>query len=121
MIGGLIALGLGVKGWSVEACTENFEKLVPQAFKPRNLGPFSAVGQFRRILVSCLTGSLYDTPAFEAALKEVFGAKHELFGHGALKTAISATSSNSFPCILTNYNGTGVRRGDCGSFPAPCT
>lgn len=42
--GGVIALGLGAKKWSIEACTHHFEYLCQKAFTRRTGGNIPGVG-----------------------------------------------------------------------------
>lgn len=105
--GGIIALGLGVKHWSVAECMMRFRDLCAQAFSPR---PFK-----RLALIS--HKSLYKTTPLETALEGAFGSHGLLFGgrsddqRGDIKVAVTSTSAvENRPVILTNYNVAGPER-----------
>ena len=67
--GGLIALGLGVKQWSVNHCVTEFVRLCDQAFTPRELNNVFALEQ-----ATTLThGSKYKTTPLRQALRTAFG------------------------------------------------
>jgi hypothetical protein len=102
--GGIIALGLGVKGWTVEQCTTHFKNLCRQAFTPRGpslLKPFTIVG-FK---------SYYRTKPLEAVLRSAFDDNTSLYGDhkvgspASIRVAVTATAaSDGRPTILSNYN-----------------
>ncbi|KAI8626808.1 hypothetical protein F5Y19DRAFT_466119 [Xylariaceae sp. FL1651] len=91
--GGIIALGIGVKRWSVEHCTSLFKELCQQAFTPR---------VFKK----------------NESLQEAFDDNSTLFGGPktesatAIRVAVTSTiAGEDRPVILTNYN-TGVAERD---------
>ncbi|KAL8726779.1 MAG: hypothetical protein Q9181_005928 [Wetmoreana brouardii] len=109
--GGIIALGLVAKGWSVETCTNQFERLCGKAFTRRVGAGLPLVGS----LVSYYNHSEYETRPLEEALVEAYGEDDFLFGGSRLsqagngnnvKVAVVATSAtnNNLPVVLTNYN-----------------
>ncbi|THX27092.1 hypothetical protein D6D12_05739 [Aureobasidium pullulans] len=115
--GGIIALGLVSKGWSVDDCTRKFENLCHKAFQERMM----ARGPFLGRLIRTYYHSLYETAAIEGALKEAFTESADLFGAKptssgiyGIKVAVTATA---YPTILS------VQKRDvpsCGSGkPAP--
>lgn len=103
--GGLIALGLGAKLWTIEHCASVFERLLSKAFKPRTLGIFPVVNLIQGLLVSWFSDSVYDSAIFAAALEDAYGSDEVLFGAGQKKVAVVATTTSSFPCLIANYNG----------------
>ncbi|KAL8689851.1 MAG: hypothetical protein Q9218_004571 [Villophora microphyllina] len=74
--GGIIALGLVAKSWSVEACTSQFESLCNRAFTRRTGGNIPGIG----FLVSYYNHSQYETRPLEEALVEAYGEEDFLFG-----------------------------------------
>jgi hypothetical protein len=109
--GGIIALGLGVKNWSVQECMGRFKNLCNQAFTSRTLGRLGPyIGQ----------KSQYKTKPLEAALQAAFGQDTLLFGGSSqerltnIKVAITSTTPvENRPVILTNYNTTVPDRNEC--------
>ncbi|OJD31446.1 lysophospholipase-like protein [Diplodia corticola] len=105
--GGLIALGLVGKAWSVTECLEHFERLCNQAFTRRAGGDLPIVGFF----INSYNQSLYETSPLEKALMDAFGDDEYLFGgrsgikpyrvRVAITTASAATGT---PIVLSNYN-----------------
>ncbi|KAK4169827.1 hypothetical protein QBC43DRAFT_225424 [Cladorrhinum sp. PSN259] len=116
--GGIIALGLGVKRWSVASCIKQFLHLSRQAFTPRRLGRFG----------SMVTHKSYNkTKPLELALKSAFGEDQILFGAGddadkdltehEIKVVVTSTSATeNRPVIMTNYNTAGADRGKLCSY-----
>lgn len=103
--GGIIALGLGVKRWSVEECIQRFKDLCPRAFTSRSYPIFKHWELMAH-------KSWYRTKTLESALQSEFGDK-PLFGGPAsdIRVAVtSATASENQPVILTNYNTRGGER-----------
>ncbi|KEQ81932.1 hypothetical protein M438DRAFT_357458 [Aureobasidium pullulans EXF-150] len=104
--GGIIALGLVSKGWSVDDCTRKFENLCHKAFQERMM----ARGPFLGRLIRTYYHSLYGTAAIEGALKEAFTESADLFGAKptssgiyGIKVAVTATAVSS-SVVLSNYN-----------------
>ena len=99
--GGIIALGLGVKQWTVHQCVTQFVTLCDQAFTPRELGQITSWGY----------GSKYKTTPFRNALQTAFG--EDLLYGGRRTTrlsyttqvAVTATSgTGETGLVLTNYS-----------------
>ncbi|KAF2134377.1 hypothetical protein P153DRAFT_402048 [Dothidotthia symphoricarpi CBS 119687] len=97
--GGILALGLGIKNWSVNHCISLFLRLVEKAFTPKFLGGVSfGTTKFR-------------TQPLEEALSECFGDE-AIFGGVpeasvgcARKVAVTAaTDTGEQAVIFTNYN-----------------
>jgi hypothetical protein len=104
--GGIIALSLAAKGWSVEECTQKFESLCHKAFQERMLAKDPVIGK----LVRVFNHSLYETRAIEGALKEAFTEDLNLFGGASqntgmpkIKVAVTAAAVSSC-VVLSNYN-----------------
>ena len=106
--GGLIALGLVAKNWSVEECTRHFEDVCKQAFTRRTGGGIPGFGWF----VENHHHSRYKTRPLEEALIDAYSRDEHLFGgyrshisYGSdIKVAVTSTSASGSPVILTNYN-----------------
>ncbi|CAD0083511.1 unnamed protein product, partial [Aureobasidium vineae] len=104
--GGIIALGLAAKGWSVENCTQKFESLCHKAFQERMMARDPLIGR----LVRGYYHSLYETSAIEGALKEAFTEDDNLFGgetqnSGMPKIKVAVTAAAVSSCVvLSNYN-----------------
>ncbi|KAL0253221.1 hypothetical protein SLS55_010193 [Diplodia seriata] len=100
----MVALGLGVKAWSVEKCIQTFEGLVKDAFTPR-----TGI-RFLRPLVIGFKASKYETKPLEGALAKAFGTDEYLFGgrrpsaqYESTKKVIVMTTSSGMPVALSNY------------------
>ncbi|KAI4742287.1 FabD/lysophospholipase-like protein [Aureobasidium sp. EXF-12298] len=98
--GGINALALGVKQWSVRYCIEMFEKFCDQAFTKRELGDVARVW----------SGSRYKSTPLHDILRETLGQK-PLFGVNdslnAFKTKVAVTTTSADgneAMILANYN-----------------
>ncbi|GIZ36674.1 hypothetical protein CKM354_000014300 [Cercospora kikuchii] len=103
--GGIIALGLGVKQGSVNACTGIFLKLCDQAFTEREFAGFVGLEQ----LTTLSHGSKYKTKPLRGALQKSLGDQ-PLFGDKdnasvfPIKVAVTATSGlGDKALIFTNY------------------
>ena len=106
--GGLIALGLVAKNWSVEECTRYFEDLCKKAFTRRTGSSIPGIGWF----IENYNHSKYETRPLEDALIGAYSEKEYLFGgarpyasYGAeVKVAVTATSAAGSAVIFANYN-----------------
>ncbi|KAF1996801.1 hypothetical protein P154DRAFT_565860 [Amniculicola lignicola CBS 123094] len=97
--GGILALALGVKGWSVSECQKLFLKLVEKAFTPKFLGGVSFGTTKYRALP--LEEALADTFKDEA----LFGGVSRSHISCTRKVAVtSATETGEQAVIFTNYN-----------------
>jgi hypothetical protein len=102
--GGIIALGLGARNWSVDECISYFQKLCMQAFTPRagiNIPGMSPI-------IESIHHSKYETRPLQEALQEAFTNNTYLFGgagnlNSRTKVAVTATTSGS-TSVLANYN-----------------
>lgn len=109
--GGLIALGLAAKNWSVEQCTRHFEDLCKQAFTRRTGGNVPGVGWF----IDNHHHSKYKTRPLQEALMSAYSEHEHLFGgsrpnafYGTdTKVAVTATSASGSAVVLANYNRIG--------------
>ena len=95
--GGIIALALGVKQWSVNQCVTEFVRLCDQAFTPR---VFSHVIGFEEA-TTLIHGSKYKTRPLREALHSAFG--DELLYGGRRRTYLSYTTQ----VAVTATSGTG--------------
>lgn len=106
--GGLIALGLAAKNWSVEECTHHFKDLCKRAFTRRTGGNTPVIGWF----VDNYNHSKYETRPLEDALMSAYSETEYLFGgprpsasYGTdVKVAVTATSAGGSAVVLANYN-----------------
>ncbi|CAJ0552466.1 Ff.00g064450.m01.CDS01 [Fusarium sp. VM40] len=106
--GGIVALGLGVKRWSVSECIKNFKDLCGYAFTSRAFKPI-AVFSHR---------SYYKTRPLEKALQSAFDSTTPLYGglnstsSTAIRVAVTSTMAvDKCPVVLANYNTEGKRDG----------
>ncbi|KAI0143270.1 hypothetical protein BJ166DRAFT_87666 [Pestalotiopsis sp. NC0098] len=105
--GGLIAIGLGVKKWTVQATMDKFKDMCKEAFTPREMQHVPVIG----LISNLYHGSLYKTQPFEKALKRYF-SDQPFFGvstrsrqNVSLKVAVTATTSMEHqPVVFANYN-----------------
>ncbi|EON62430.1 hypothetical protein W97_01652 [Coniosporium apollinis CBS 100218] len=104
--GGIIALGLGVQGWSVDSCIDKFKSLCGRAFSPRD---FRGIPGFRK-LAFVHHHAMYKTRPFVGALCEAFG-EARLFGglqdSNSYQTKVavtSATGTGQQAVVISNYN-----------------
>lgn len=104
--GGIIALGLTVKRWSVDQCISKFVGLCDKAFSPREL-----YGGKLEKLATLHHGSKWKTKPLHEALQEAFGYRPMFGGNSsdsqkyATKVAVVSTSqSDGRSLVMTNYN-----------------
>lgn len=107
--GGLIALGLAAKNWTVEECINHFEQLCERAFTLRTFGDVPGLGWF----VENHHHSRYETGPLQDALIDAFSKDAYLFGGprpsvssgSAVKVAVVTTSATTGTAVvLSNYN-----------------
>lgn len=98
--GGIISLGLGHEGWTVEFATARFKELAKDAFKQHRLGKFSEL----------VSGTKYRTASLTSALEEAFSKDAVMFGGAKAvsglrtKTAVVTTTPTGQVTLLNNYN-----------------
>ncbi|KAI9741336.1 MAG: hypothetical protein M1834_003053 [Cirrosporium novae-zelandiae] len=97
--GGLIALDLGAKGWSVKKCSKFFERLCHSAFTKRKGIGFPGI----EFIVAASNYSRYETQPLENTLKEAFG-DDVLFG--GLRTECKSTQSNQITKVAVTSTTT---------------
>ena len=102
--GGLIALGLASKNWSIDECIWHFESLCNRAFTRRSGTDIRGLS----LLVESYHHSRYKTKPLHDALKQAFGENEYLFGgkrksNTRLKVAVTTTIGGN-ASIITNYN-----------------
>lgn len=105
--GGLIALGLGVKQWSVDQCIAEFVRLVDQAFSPREFNNITVLEEAATVS----HGSKYKTQPLRRALLSSFG-KEQLYGgqkaaHRVYNTHVAVTAASGTgeeAIVLANYS-----------------
>ncbi|KAI1468230.1 FabD/lysophospholipase-like protein [Daldinia caldariorum] len=106
--GGIIAIGLGVKKWTVKATIRKFKDLCKEAFAPREMASVPIFGA----LSSLYHGSLYKTQPFTNTLKKYlsdqpfFGAAtHRSTITTSTKVAVTAsTGIERQTVVFANYN-----------------
>jgi hypothetical protein len=102
--GGIIALGLGAKNWSVDECISYFRKLCVQAFTRRSGTNIPGMSP----IIESIHRSKYETRPLQEALQEAFTEDMYLFGgsghsNSRTKVAVTATTSGS-TSVLANCN-----------------
>ncbi|CAN9191242.1 unnamed protein product, partial [Alternaria alternata] len=115
--GGLIALMFLLRR-NLDECIAVFKQLAQRVFRPRQPFASSPLAKAYGFLSSLLTDSLYGAAEMEACVKEAFGSDATLFGFtesgarmsGAKVAVTTMTVSSARLCILSNYNGAGVRQ-----------
>ncbi|CAI6249812.1 unnamed protein product [Periconia digitata] len=106
--GGIIALGLVARNWSVQTCIDSFEVLCSKAFTRRiggDLPVFSWV-------VTNYMHSKYETKSLHDALIDAFSEDEYLFGGRKaqqsplpnIKVAVTSTVSSNSAIVFGNYN-----------------
>ncbi|KAK4211516.1 hypothetical protein QBC37DRAFT_12053 [Rhypophila decipiens] len=110
--GGIIALGLGVKNWSLDTCIDKFKTLCTDGFKPRLFGTWKKSAPFFSMF-----NSIYKTQPLESALQAAFDAQGLLFGPRSNREApfvrVAVTTTGAIrrdAAIFTNYNGDSADR-----------
>lgn len=105
--GGIIALAIGVKRWSLEKCIEQFTKLCNPAFTPRELHDLPALGRWAALN----HGSKFKTTPLHQALKEslgeefLFGGPREDDDNCDVNVAVTATDEKgSKAIVMANYS-----------------
>ncbi|KAI0122402.1 FabD/lysophospholipase-like protein [Daldinia grandis] len=106
--GGVIAIGLGVKKWSVNATIQKFKDLCKEAFVPREMTSMPLFGTLSNIY----HGSLYKTQPFTKALRKqlsdepFFGtATHRSLVTTSTKVAVTASAGVERQAVVfANYN-----------------
>ena len=105
--GGIIALGLTARNWTLDECIAHFHSLCSKAFTERRGISVPGVGWF----VENYHHSKYETQPLQEALIETFGEDQYLFGGRRsnpgsmdIKVAVTATSAAGNPVVLANYN-----------------
>jgi patatin-like phospholipase/acyl hydrolase len=105
--GGIIALGLGVKQWTIDHCVTEFIRLCDQAFSPREFNNVAGLD----VATTLAHGSKYKTTPLRDALFSTFG-EAELYGGRRkahcdynIQVAVTATSGTGEEgLILANYS-----------------
>ena len=105
--GGIIALGIGIEGWSTQTCIGHFERLCDTAFTPRELHKIPVLNKLEVINNEY---ARYKAKPFEQVLQNTFTGQ-PLFGgqHNqsqcSIRTGVIATSEGGERAVvLSNYN-----------------
>ncbi|KAF2802657.1 FabD/lysophospholipase-like protein, partial [Mytilinidion resinicola] len=116
--GGLIVLMLSLAQRSIDKSASMFSTLAKRIFPVRGKCRGSLCARIIAFLRSWLTDSRYGSVEIKACVKEAFGAEHKMFNRprvSGTKVAVTTTTvDDSRLCILSNYNGVGTRRKECG-------
>ncbi|KAL8968226.1 MAG: hypothetical protein Q9183_002563 [Haloplaca sp. 2 TL-2023] len=107
--GGIIAIGLGIEGWSTQTCIEHFERLCDTAFTPRELHKIPVLNKlevinndYARYKAKPLEQVLQDT--FTVSNQPLFGGQHNQ-SQSSVRTGVIATSAGGERAVvLSNYN-----------------
>ncbi|KAI1505709.1 hypothetical protein F5X99DRAFT_215888 [Biscogniauxia marginata] len=106
--GGIIAIALGVKKWTVNSTIDKFKDLCREVFIPRKMSNVPLVGA----LSSLYHGSHYNTLPFEKALKRYF-SEQPFFAGGANRSRVATsnrvavtaeTAIDRQAVVFANYN-----------------
>jgi predicted acylesterase/phospholipase RssA/energy-coupling factor transporter ATP-binding protein EcfA2 len=109
--GGMIALGLGTQGWSVQESIKHLEEIWSKSFSKRWNLRSAGIG----LLISPSNYSRYQSKPLETALQGHYG-KQNLFGglqdlsiqadnsFRTTKVAVSTTTTSGTVTLLANYN-----------------
>ena len=113
-VGGIIALVLGKKGWTVEDCIHNFERFAKLSFQQNEHSYSGWIFQLYLLLKSLVTDGIYPAQDLEDVLQEVLGSETRILDCSSatamgIMIAITVTSMKPEPFIFTNYNGLGDR------------
>ncbi|CAN9328202.1 unnamed protein product [Alternaria alternata] len=105
--GGIIALAMVAKNWSLRRCSDKFRSLCSTAFTPRTLHSIP----FLRHLITLKLTSKYSTGPFRETLIHNFGEDHLFGNYGErssyvnTKVAVTATDkTGSKAIIIANYS-----------------
>ena len=119
--------GLAILMWcrvfrSVRDCIKIFDRLGKRVFASRNNHRRSLFARILHFFASLLRDSRYGNLEMKACVRNAYGVNGRMFGAiesgvAGIKVAVTAiTVSDSKLCILSNYNGAGARRKECGMF-----
>lgn len=119
LIGGLIVLGLFLRRWSIDQCSNIFDALTKQFFRREKSSSTGIMKRVRRVIKCWISDGCYEVEELEAALRQKFGEQQKVFDHtshpASTKVAVTATLiSDAFPVLFSNYNGTMARSKNCG-------
>ena len=108
----------------VAQCTQLFNTLTKKLFKGPQ-GSSSLLKRLRLLFKGWYLDGHYDINALEDYLKENLGKSDRMFGpqKGILATkvgVVATTIGKPHPVIFTNYNGSGMRKKNCGKWHWPC-
>ncbi|KAF1956454.1 hypothetical protein CC80DRAFT_516035 [Byssothecium circinans] len=106
--GGIVALGLVTRNWTVQECIVRFEELCVTAFTRRTGGNIPLVSW----LVDNYNHSKYETKSLHEALQSAFPSHQYLFGGRRtdqlwttpVKVAVTAVGASNSAMVLANYN-----------------
>ena len=104
--GGIVALGLTVRQWSVNDCISEFLRLCDKAFSPREL----AETRFS-VLATLNHGSKWRTKPLHEALQNALGSEpifggtaHDSGKYASKVAVVSASEADCRPLLISNYN-----------------
>lgn len=104
--GGIVALGLTVRNWTVDQCISEFKRLCDRAFTPRELDQ-----TIFQTLATLHHGSKWKTKPLYDALKQAFGEELVFGGqtddsrkYTSKVAVVTSSQSDARPVVITNYN-----------------
>ncbi|KEQ57547.1 FabD/lysophospholipase-like protein, partial [Aureobasidium melanogenum CBS 110374] len=114
-IGGICALGLGTRKWSLEECRMKFLKFTEQIFAPKSCfgrllsrftgGWFAILSNVAKLI---FFDSIYDSAPIETILQESFGETSLMIQsdleHPTRVAVVVNQASTSGPTVFANYN-----------------
>lgn len=119
ILGGLIVLSLFLLGWDVPRCIQEFDTLAKRFFAKKRKESHTLLGYLHRFFKCWLFDGCYDVLTLEVILKACFGVTRRMFGTSTpvsgMKVGVTATTiSDASSFIFSNYNGSGIRKKECG-------
>ncbi|KAI9893033.1 MAG: hypothetical protein M1814_000917 [Vezdaea aestivalis] len=106
--GGLIAISLFLKHWTIEDSQSKFISFATEVFKPHHIFNVPILSRLVQLMVSFFKDSVYRTASIETVFQTTFGSGVPMFNplNSDTKVAVTTTTVQDIkPCILTNYNG----------------
>ncbi|KAH0359998.1 FabD/lysophospholipase-like protein, partial [Aureobasidium melanogenum] len=128
-IGGICALGLGTRKWSLEECRMKFLKFTEQIFAPKSCfgrllsrftgGWFAILSNVAKLI---FFDSIYDSAPIETILQESFGETSLMIQsdleHPTRVAVVVNQASTSGPTVFANYNKSRHSKNGAYTWPA---
>ena len=112
--------GVFHKGWPISQCLSTFQPVASKVFTRRRFAMPRTRQDLRTVFTSCLRESIYAPEVVDEMLQDLYGDEFvddassfaERYG---IKSAMTVTTvPDTQRRLITNYNGFGTRRTDCG-------